>query len=156
MMFLFCLLVYLYVSLKDYDESFYNIRIYTIDHSIAEFVRKNTGYYDVVYSPDYEIDCNPASSRELLISRKRIYFVSKLDEIPLANLPGYAVVNLLISEETIRKRSWEKLLTQNSVTKKFANIYLFKFSKESFQALMNTNWWMQDFFEAGKVSCQPV
>lgn len=138
-MFLFCFFAYLYVNLKDYDESFYNIRIYAIDHSIAEFVRNNTDYYDVVYSPDYEIDCEPASSRELLISRKRIYSVSKLDEIPLASLPGYAVVNLLISEDTIRNRSWDKLWTQNGVTKKFGNIYLFKFSKESFQTLMNTN-----------------
>jgi hypothetical protein len=70
------------------------------DHSIARFIRAHTNYYDVVYSPDYEIPWDPP--QDLAISRKRVYKVLSPHEIPVDRLPEHAVINVLISSETLK------------------------------------------------------
>lgn len=131
--FIVCLLPFCFLSLKNYDQNFYKKRIWKEDHSIAEFIRENTNYYDVVYSPDYEINCHP--TQNLAISRKRIYKVLSLDEIPVKSLPNQAIINILISRKTIENHNWSKLHTEKIFSEKLGNFYLFKFSKESFQSI---------------------
>jgi len=80
-------------DLMDYNRFFRQQRMWKEDHSLAEFIRANTNYYDVVYSPDYEINCNPP--QDLAISRKRIYRIPSLQKIPVYDLPDYAVINIL-------------------------------------------------------------
>jgi PP-loop superfamily ATP-utilizing enzyme len=130
-------------SFKSYNQMFYNHRVlynkleFARDHSIAEFIRKNTNYYDAVYSPDYEIVCEPMSIQDLAISRKKIYKILSLDEIPIKDLPNCAVINILISENSIESRKWDKLHKAKIFSRELENFYLFKFSKESFQSLIS-------------------
>lgn len=103
---------------------------------VSKFIRDNTNYYDVIFSPDYEIRYDIHFTNDLVISRKRIYKVLGLGDIPLKELPDSAVINILISKETLQNKSWNKLDVKKFVCKNFNDSYLFKFSKESFQSLM--------------------
>lgn len=132
---IFCLILYCLVSLQSYNQYYYNQRMLKQDHSVAQFIRANTNYYDVVYSPDYEINWNPP--QDLAISKKRIYRVSSLKEIPVNALADYAIINILISEETMKRNDWIKLNTKNISFEKSDKLYLFKFSKESIRHLIN-------------------
>jgi len=124
----------LFLNLIDYNRTFYQRRTWKEDHSLAQFIRNNTSYYDVVYSPDYEIYLYPP--QDLTISRKRVYKISRPDVIPLNELPDRAIINILISEETLEKGDWRKLKETNIFSKKFSNYYLFKLSKKHFRSLM--------------------
>lgn len=151
LIFTVCLVIFCFLNLKSYDQLFYNKRINTPDHpasdyetrtgkkdnSIAKLIRGNTNYYDVVYSPDYEINWDPP--QDLTISKKRIYKVSCLNDIPVKDLPNYATINILVSEETMRNRKWEKLNKGRIPHVKSGNFYLFKFSRDSFSFLIGFN-----------------
>jgi hypothetical protein len=128
-----CLSIYGLIDLIHYNKKFYNKRMDRADHSMAEFTRRNTSYYDVVYSPDYEIACNPP--QDLAISRKRIYRIARLDEISVQDLPDHAIINILISEETLENKDWSILKNNENSAKGSDRFYLFKFSKRSFQSL---------------------
>ncbi|MGD0280363.1 MAG: hypothetical protein ABSC11_13815, partial [Smithella sp.] len=133
--FIFCLVILCIVGLKSYDKIFYISRMNTQDHTIAEFIGEHTNYYDVVYSPDYEINWNP--SQDLAISKKRIYKVSSLREIPYDNLPDHAMINILISGDSLEKANWNKLLKAKILSNKSDHLYLFKFSKKSISSIMH-------------------
>ena len=47
--------------------------------SIGEFISSNTGYQDVVFSPNHEIPVSP--SQKLSYSMKRVYKIQSLEEI---------------------------------------------------------------------------
>jgi hypothetical protein len=127
-------LVFLFiVGLQGYNHYFYNLRANAVDHSLAYFIRANTNYYDVVYSPDYEIYWNPPQN--LAISRKRVYRIAHPANIPLRQLPDHAIINLLISRDSLQNHHWRVLHTQKIPAKESDNFYLFKFSRESFQKL---------------------
>lgn len=132
LIFIICFLVIGLKKLIIYDHYYYERRIFRKDYSMAEFIRKNTNYYDVVYSPDYETKC-----QDVPISRKRIYNVSSLNEIPVDSLPDDAVINILISEETMGNRNWNKLREGKYVAGDKGNFYLIKFSKESFKSVFD-------------------
>ena len=135
--FIIFLMLFCFASLKSYDQKFYNSRTWIEDHSIAKFIREKTSYNDVVYSPDYEISCDPKYSHELAISKKRIYQVSRINEIPVNNLPDHAIINILISRDSIEKGNWNKLLKAKIFFSRSDNFYLFKFSKELFHSVIN-------------------
>lgn len=128
-----CLSIYGLNDLIHYNKKFYNKRMDGADHSIAEFIRRNTNYYDVVYSPDFEINVNPP--QDLAISRKRIYKILSLDEIPVKELPDHAMINVLISKETKENNIWSKLKNDDVFAEESDKLCLFKFSKRSFLSL---------------------
>ena len=106
-----------------------------MDHAIARFIGANTTYRDVVYSPDYEIFWNPP--QDLAVSKKRIYKISSLSEIPYANLPDRSIINILISSDSLKKENWHKLLKGRIPSGKSDNVYLFKFSKKTFPSIIH-------------------
>jgi len=122
--------------MNNYNDKFYKKRIFEKkDHSVAEFIRANTNYNDVVYSPDYEIYWS--NTADLAIARKRVYIISTPYDVPVSSLPDHAKINILISEETMRNNVWNKFDTTESRFKKFKNFYFMTFSKESFQSVIN-------------------
>ena len=132
-----CLLLSFFSLLKTYDQMLYKARSREIiDHSIAKFIRGNTNYYDIVYSPDYEINPNPP--QELAISKKRVYKILTVNEIPYRSLPHTAIINILISKKTIEDNNWSKLQTKNISYIESDSCFLFKFSLESFQLMIDT------------------
>ncbi len=131
-----CLIIILIMAFQVYNQSFYKIRTKTVDHFVAKFIKENTNYYDVVYSPDYEINWNPPQN--LAISKKRIYRIASLWEIPVQNLPDHAVINILISKKTYVDQKWNTLRQAVIYSTGLDNFYLFKFSKNAFQSLMQS------------------
>jgi hypothetical protein len=129
------LVIILILTLQIYNRNFYSIRMSTADHSIARFIRANTNYYDVVYSPDYEINWNPP--QDLAISKKRVYKISSLEEIPHNNLPVTAVINILISRDSLGNGNWNKLMRQKNYLTKSDHLYFFKIPGKSFQSVVN-------------------
>ena len=70
------------------------------------------------------------------MTKKRIYKVLSLDDIPIENLPNDAIINVLISKESIKMNDWTKLQKKSSFSEEFENNYLFKFSHKSFQSII--------------------
>lgn len=125
-----------FVRMKNYNNEFYNKRIFVKkDHSVANFIRANTNYYDVVYSPDYEIYWS--NTADLAIAKKRVYKILTPQEVPVNGLPDHAIINLLISEETMRSNVWNKFNANKFRFKKFNNFYFITFSKEFFRSAIN-------------------
>ena len=130
----FCLIIVFILGLQSYNHNFYRARMSTADHSIARFIGANSNYYDVVYSPEYEINWNPP--QDLAISKKRVYKVSSLHEIPHNNLPAQAVINILISRDSLENEDWNTLMRQKKYLTKSDHLYLFKIPRKSFQAIV--------------------
>ena len=67
-----------------------------VDFSIEEFVKENTTFEDIVFSPNYEITASPPQN--LAISRKRIYKATSLAEIYdlVGDLEGMYTINIFI------------------------------------------------------------
>ena len=126
------LVIILILILQIYNRNFYSIRMNTVDHFMASFIKTNTNYYDVVYSPDYEINWNPP--QDLAISQKRVYKVLSLQEIPYNNLPDKAVINILLTGDSLKRKGWNKLIKQKSYFSKAGELYLFKIPKNSFSS----------------------
>lgn len=129
-----CFIIVFILGLQSYNYNFYRARMSTADYSIARFIRAHTNYYDVVYSPDYEIPWNPP--QDLAISRKRVYKVLSPHEIPVDRLPEHAVINVLISSETLKNPVWNQLDTDGSFSGKSRDLYLFKFRGTAFRSVM--------------------
>jgi len=122
-------------GVQSYNQNFYRARMSAADYSIARFIRAHTNYYDVVYSPDYKIPWDPP--QYLAISRKRVYKVLSPHEIPVDRLPEHAVINVLISSETLKNPVWSQLGTGGSFSGKSNDLYLFKFRGKSFRSVID-------------------
>ncbi|HOY32697.1 MAG TPA: hypothetical protein PKW80_12535 [Bacteroidales bacterium] len=125
---------------------FYKTSISHEEHKIALFIKNNTDFYDVVYSPDYKEEpphmyLKNEMPQDLYLyyelSRKWIYHVSSFDEIPVTDLPDKAVINIFISDETLNDEAWRKLKNENYYPQQVNNYYLFKFSKKDYQSLIS-------------------
>ncbi len=130
-----CFIILFILGVQSYNQNFYRARMNAADHSIARFIRVHTNYYDVVYSPDYEIPWNPP--QDLAISKKRIYPVSALHEIPYSHLSDQAVINILLNGDSMKKSDWNKLIGQKQFFTQEGNLYLFKIPKKSFASVIN-------------------
>ncbi|HNY49925.1 MAG TPA: hypothetical protein PLV50_10370 [Smithella sp.] len=128
------LVIVLILVLQIYDRNFYGARKNTADHSIARFIKANTNYYDVIYSPDYEINWNPP--QDLAISKKRVYKVSSPQEILYNNLPDKAVINILLTRDSLKREDWNKIIKQKSYFSEAGELYLFKIPKNSFSSAL--------------------
>lgn len=125
-----------FIRMNNYNNEFYNKRIFTKkDHSIANFIRENTDYYDVIYSPDYEIYWS--NTPDLAIARKRVYKISNLQGVPMSGLPDHAVINILISKETLKNEEWSFLKKKDVSVKETDTFCLFKYPKPSFQDIIH-------------------
>lgn len=125
-----CVFLFSFKKLNDYGQFFYAKRMFTDNHSIAHFIKDHTNYFDVVYSPDYEIYWN--QPQDLAISQKRVYKISSLEEIPHDRLPDGTIVNILIDRDTVMKEAWKKLAGQKNIFTASDNLYLFKIPKKHF------------------------
>lgn len=143
------LIILCFSSLIIYDKKFYYARtcdsqdiydglICRANIPASKFIRDNTNYYDVIFSPDYEINYDILFTNDLVVSKKRIYKALDLEDIPLKDLPDNAVINILISKQTLKNKSWGKLDVKKTVCKNSNDFYLCKFSKKSFQTLMHS------------------
>jgi hypothetical protein len=131
-----CAVIVFIFGVQGYNQNFYRGRMSRADdRSIARFIRAYTNYDDVVYSPDYEIPWNPP--QDLAISRKRVYQVTSPQDIPIDLLPAKAIINVLISSETLTDPVWNKLGTGRSFSGTSRNLYLFKFRKTDFRSAMD-------------------
>lgn len=133
--FIICLLFFSFKILNGYGQFFYAKRVFTDNHSIAHFIKDNTNYFDVVYSPDYEIYWN--QPQDLSISQKRVYKISSLEEILPNNLPDAAVINILISGDSLKKENWNKLMEQKNILFKTSDFYLYKIPKNSLPSIIH-------------------
>ena len=134
-LFILGVLLFSFRNLNAYGQFFYEKRMFTDNHSIAHFIKNHTNYFDVVYSPDYEIYWN--QPQDLAISQKRVYKISSLEEIPYDRLPEHAVINILISCKTLKNPVWSKLGTGGSFSGKSNDLYLFKFRGKSFRSVID-------------------
>ncbi len=77
--------------------------------SLANFIKENTVYDDVVFSPDFEIPENPPQF--LFYSMKRVYKVNSTDDIKtkLENVSGYCDIVLIFLKPPSGK--WKKVIT---------------------------------------------
>ena len=128
-------LLFSFKNLNAYGQFFYAKRMFTDHHSIAHFIKANTNYFDVVYSPDYEIYWN--QPQDLAISQKRVYKISSLEEIPHDRLPDGAMINILVDRDTVMKEAWKKLVGQKNIFTASDNLYLFKIPKNIFPSVVN-------------------
>lgn len=120
------------------NQGVYDGRICKANKPVAKFIRDHTDYYDVLFSPDYEIGYDIHFANDLLISRKRVYPVSSLEKIPFKGLPDSAMINILISEKTLQTGNWRKLNVNKFVFNYSDGFYLFKFPQKSFRSFLHS------------------
>jgi len=91
---------------------------------LANFIKNNTNYNDVIFSPYYEIKTNPPLN--LSISQKRVYKIDSLKEIKLYNLSKNSNIIILLNEDSVKYNS-EWIFPKNTVIKKYRGWYFYKY-----------------------------
>lgn len=82
------------------------------NYAAEKFISQNTGYHDVVFSPNYEIPINPP--QKLSYSMKRVYLLNNTEDIcnVTKNIKGNYVLNLFIN----KYNHHSNLLSDNSIS----------------------------------------
>lgn len=114
---------------------FYDAVYDNAHYDCAKFVAANTNFNDVVYSPDYEIPTLPPQA--LSISKKRVYHINKINDIPISDLPQASIINILLNSKTAKTKEWKniskvastKILSENNIHSDKFIIYKIPYKK---------------------------
>jgi hypothetical protein len=71
------------------------------EENLSKFIRLNTKYNDVVFSPYYEININPPLN--LSISQKRVYKIEAIQEVKNYNLVSNSKIVILLNKDSVKR-----------------------------------------------------
>ncbi|MCL5037193.1 MAG: hypothetical protein M1269_08780 [Chloroflexi bacterium] len=110
--------------------------------AVGEFLDRNTGYEDIVFSTSYEIILNPI---QLAYSMKRVYRINGLQDIidfvKNTDLRGEYVINLFEKDKThIREAPGLRALIAGAKKAESENMVLYKIDRRTFGKIMSEYW----------------
>lgn len=135
---LFILFILLFVAISSYvilEHPNYKNHFPEVNNSyqlVSESINKNTGYTDIVFSPDLEILENPP--QRLSFSMKRVYKVNSPEYLSnsINNLKLNSSFNIVVMFINPPSENWIKFLS-NSTLIKDENIYYFNYKQVNIQ-----------------------
>jgi hypothetical protein len=104
--------------------------------TIGHFIARNTGFRDVVFSPNYEIPRDPAE--KLAYSMKRVYKTASLNDIyeKVKNIDEDFTINVLfIADDAAMSRDIEALKASTCDIRRESDLSLYKISRQDFYGL---------------------